>query len=149
MKQKPSGRPSSSEQTIRDIKRKTRKQHSAEEKIRIVLDSLRGEDSIAELCRREAIAQSLYYKWSKDFMEAGKKRRKRCDNGTILLTWPRLPGHPASALLRSESDQGTSSHPPARLSSTIANIRVIKVSSVIDSAELGAATPHRPYGFNE
>jgi len=62
MKQKPSGRVSSSEQTIRDIKRKTRKQYSAEEKIRIVLDGLRGEDSIAELCRREGIAQSLYYK---------------------------------------------------------------------------------------
>ena len=74
MRQKPSGRPSSSEQIIRDIKRKTRKQYGAEEKIRIVLDGLRGEDSIAELCRREGIAQSLYYKWSKDFMEAGKKR---------------------------------------------------------------------------
>jgi len=60
MKQKPSGRSASSEQTIRDIKRKTRKQYSAEEKIRIVLDGLRGEDSIAELCRREGIAQSLY-----------------------------------------------------------------------------------------
>ncbi len=71
MRQKPVGRPSSSEQIIRDIKRKTRKQYSAEEKIRIVLDGLRGEDSIAELCRREGIAQSLYYKWSKDFMEAG------------------------------------------------------------------------------
>ncbi|MDH3669278.1 MAG: IS3 family transposase [Paracoccaceae bacterium] len=74
MKQKRTGRPLSSEQIIRDIKRKTRKQYSAEEKIRIVLDGLRGEDSIAELCRREGIAQSLYYKWSKDFMEAGKKR---------------------------------------------------------------------------
>ncbi|MCH9004756.1 MAG: IS3 family transposase [Proteobacteria bacterium] len=74
MKQRPAGRPSSSETIIRDIKRKTRKQYSAEEKIRIVLDGLRGEDSIAELCRREGIAQSLYYKWSKDFMEAGKKR---------------------------------------------------------------------------
>ncbi len=51
-----------------------RKQYSAEEKIRIVLDGLRGEASIAELCRQEGIAQSLYYKWSKDFMEAGKKR---------------------------------------------------------------------------
>jgi len=60
MKQKPRGRTSSSEQIIRDIKRKTRKQYSAEEKIRIVLDGLRGEDSIAELCRREGIAQSLY-----------------------------------------------------------------------------------------
>jgi len=74
MKQKSAGRPSSSEQIIRDIKRKARKQYSAEEKIRIVLDGLRGEDSIAELCRREGIAQSLYDKWSKDFMEAGKKR---------------------------------------------------------------------------
>jgi transposase len=74
MKQRPAGRPSSSEKIIRDIKRKTRKQYGAEEKIRIVLDGLRGEDSIAELCRREGIAQSLYYKWSKDFMEAGKKR---------------------------------------------------------------------------
>ena len=74
MRQKPAGRQSSSERTINDIKRKTRKQYSAEEKIRIVLDGLRGEDSIAELCRREGIAQGLYYKWSKDFMEAGKKR---------------------------------------------------------------------------
>jgi transposase-like protein len=63
-----------SQQTVRDIKRMTRKQYSAEEKIRIVLDGLRGEDSIAELCRREGIAQSLYYKWSKDFMEAGRAR---------------------------------------------------------------------------
>jgi transposase len=60
MKQKPAGRVSSPEQAIRDIKRKTRKQYSAEEKIRIVLDGLRGEDSVAELCRREGIAQSLY-----------------------------------------------------------------------------------------
>ena len=64
----------SGERTIKDIKRKTRKQYSAEEKIRIVLDGLRGEDSIAELCRKEGISQGLYYKWSKDFMEAGKKR---------------------------------------------------------------------------
>ena len=74
MKHKPAGRVAPSERIIRDIKRKTRKQYSAEEKIRIVLDGLRGEDSIAELCRREGIAQSLYYTWSKDFMEAGKQR---------------------------------------------------------------------------
>ena len=73
MKQRPTGRPSS-EKIIRDIKRNTRKQYSAEEKIRIVLDGVRSEDSIAQRCRREGIAQSLYYKWSKDFMEAGKKR---------------------------------------------------------------------------
>jgi transposase len=64
----------SGKRTIKDIKRKTRKQYSAEEKIRIVLDGLRGEDSIAELCRKEGISQGVYYKWSKDFMEAGKKR---------------------------------------------------------------------------
>ena len=62
------------EKIVKDIKRATRKHYSSEEKIRIVLDGLRGEDSIAELCRREGIAQGIYYKWSKDFMEAGKKR---------------------------------------------------------------------------
>ena len=62
------------ERTVRDIRRKTRKQYSAEEKIRIVVSGLRGEDSIAELCRREGIAESLYYSWSKEFLEAGKKR---------------------------------------------------------------------------
>ena len=62
------------EKVIRDIRRRTRKQYSAEEKIRIVLSGLRGEDSIAELCRREGIAESLYYSWSKEFLEAGKKR---------------------------------------------------------------------------
>ncbi len=59
---------------VRGIKRKTRKHYSAEEKIRVVLAGLRGEDSIAELCRREGIAESLYYSWSKEFLEAGKKR---------------------------------------------------------------------------
>ena len=62
------------EQTVKEIKRATRKHHSAEEKIRIVLEGLRGEYSIAELCRREGIAESLYYSWSKEFLEAGKKR---------------------------------------------------------------------------
>ena len=63
-----------SEQVVKDIRRATRKQYSAEEKIRIVLDGLRGEYSIAELCRREGIAESLYYAWSKEFLEAGKRR---------------------------------------------------------------------------
>ena len=62
------------EQVIKDIRRATRRHFSAEDKIRVVLDGLRGEDSIAELCRKEGIAQSLYYTWSKEFMEAGKKR---------------------------------------------------------------------------
>jgi len=74
MRQK-SGTPKpSAEQVVKDIRRKTRKHHSAEEKIRIVLEGLRGEESIAELCRREGIAQSLYYAWSKEFLEAGKRR---------------------------------------------------------------------------
>jgi transposase len=62
------------ESTVREIRRKTRKKYSAEEKIRIVLEGLRGEDSIAELCRREGIHANLYYKWSKEFLEAGKQR---------------------------------------------------------------------------
>jgi transposase len=62
------------EQVVSDIRRATRRQFSAEEKIRIVLQGLRGEDSIAELCRREGISQNLYYRWSKEFLEAGKKR---------------------------------------------------------------------------
>ncbi|KCZ46730.1 hypothetical protein HY3_17150 [Hyphomonas pacifica] len=64
----------SAEQHIKSVKRRTRRKYSAEEKIRIVLEGMRGEHSIAELCRREGIAQSQYYSWSKDFMEAGKKR---------------------------------------------------------------------------
>jgi len=59
---------------ISDLKRKTRKSYNSEEKIRIIIDGMRGENSIAELCRKEAISQGIYYKWSKDFMEAGKKR---------------------------------------------------------------------------
>ena len=62
------------ERVVRDIRRRTRKQHSAEEKIRVVLEGLRGEDSIAELCRREGIATSVYCSWSKDFLDAGKRR---------------------------------------------------------------------------
>ncbi len=62
------------ERHVKDIRRKTRRKFSSEEKIRIVLEGLRGEYSIAELCRREGIAESLYYNWSKDFLEAGKKR---------------------------------------------------------------------------
>src|ERR1700732_112385 len=62
------------EKRVRDIRRATRRQYSAEEKIRIVIAGLRGEDSVAELCRKEGINQNLYYRWSRDFLEAGKKR---------------------------------------------------------------------------
>ncbi len=74
MRQKAKTRGSASEKLVKDIRRATRKQYSAEEKIRIILDGLRGEESIAALCRREGIAESLYYSWSKEFLEAGKKR---------------------------------------------------------------------------
>jgi transposase len=67
-------RPGSAAKTVRDIRRATRRKFSAEEKIRIVLEGLRGEETIAELCRKEGINQNLYYLCSKDFLEAGKKR---------------------------------------------------------------------------
>ncbi len=71
-KQRPEKEPA--EQVVKEIRRATRKHYSAEEKIRIVLEGLRGEDSIAELCRREGIPPNVYYRWSKEFLEAGKKR---------------------------------------------------------------------------
>lgn len=74
MKQKSMSSKDAADKSIRDIRRKTRKRRSPEEKIRIVLAGLRGEDSIAALCRREAIAESQYYSWSKEFLEAGRKR---------------------------------------------------------------------------
>ena len=73
-------RKNSSERLVRDIKRNTRRKYSSEEKIRIVIEGMRGEVSIAELCRKEGIAQNLYYRWSKDFMESG---RKRLDGNTM------------------------------------------------------------------
>ena len=74
MRQKSRTRQTGAAKAIKDIRRATREQYTAEEKIRIVPDGLRGEESIAELCRREGIAQSIYYKWSKEFLEAGKRR---------------------------------------------------------------------------
>lgn len=105
MNKKSGTKQSHGEKVVKDIRPATRKQYSAEEKIRIVLDGLKGEDSIAERCRREGIAQSLYYSWSKEFLEAGKKRlaeertagpihfilwRSRLQNGSgISQIWPR------------------------------------------------------------
>src|SRR5215210_4669049 len=74
MRQKSGPQKPAAEDTIKDIRRATRRQYGAEEKIRIVLEGLRGEESIAELCRREGIAASMYYGWSKEFLEADKKR---------------------------------------------------------------------------
>jgi len=74
MRRKAKGPKASADKVVKDIRRATRRQYNAEEKIRIVLEGLRGEDSIAVLCRREGINQNLYYRWSKEFLEAGKKR---------------------------------------------------------------------------
>src|SRR6187455_2078009 len=74
MRQKSGTQKASAEQVVKDIRRATRKQYGAEEKIRIVLEGLRGEENISELCRKEGIAQSMYYGWSKEFLEAGKRR---------------------------------------------------------------------------
>ena len=74
MKLKSNQLKATAERVVKDIRRATRRHYSTEDKIRIVLSGLRGEDSIAELCRKEGIAQGLYYSWSKEFLEAGKKR---------------------------------------------------------------------------
>ena len=74
MRQKQAVQKQSAEKTVRDIRRATRRQYSPEERIRIVLEGLRGEESIAALCRKEGINQNLYYRWAKEFLEAGKKR---------------------------------------------------------------------------
>ncbi len=74
IRQKAKGPKASAEKVVKDIRRATRRRYNAEEKIRIVVEGLRGEDSIATLCRREGINQNLYYRWSKEFLEAGKKR---------------------------------------------------------------------------
>ncbi len=68
------GKGAKPEQVVREIHRQTRRRFSVEEKVRIVLEGLRGEQSVAELCRREGLAPNLYYRWSKEFLEAGKKR---------------------------------------------------------------------------
>jgi len=76
------------EKTIHNIRRKTRKKYSAEDKIRVVLEGLRGETTIAELCRREGINSNLYYRWSKEFLEAGRQRlagntTREADSGEV------------------------------------------------------------------
>ena len=74
MKKKSDNSKDGADRLVKGIRRQTRKHYSTEEKIRIVLAGLRGEESIAALCRREGISESLYYKWSKEFLEAGKNR---------------------------------------------------------------------------
>jgi transposase len=90
MKQKSGSGKAPVEQVLKDIRRQTRRQYSAEEKIRIVLEGLRGEENISELCRREGIAASMYCGWSKEFLEAGKRRlagdKVRCSDAAQALT---------------------------------------------------------------
>ena len=88
MKQKSVPAKAPAEQVLKDIRRQTRRHYSAEDKIRIVLEGLRGEENISELCRREGIAASMYYGWSKEFLEAGKRR---------LAGGPRIALSPAFA----------------------------------------------------
>jgi transposase len=85
------------EAQVREIRRKTRRRYSAEEKIRIVLEGLKGEESIAELCRREGISPNLYYGWSKEFLEAGKKRLLGTRNARrAAARWCRCGGRTSS-----------------------------------------------------
>jgi transposase len=102
MKQKSGPDKAPAEQVLKDIRRKTRRQYSAEEKIRIVLEGLRGEENISELCRREGIAASMYYGWSKEFLEAGK-RRLRSGEPSSHHTGPRLPNARSTTLCEAAS----------------------------------------------
>ena len=88
---------SRSEAKVREIRRKTRRRFSSEEKIRVVLEGLRGEESIAELCRREGISPNLYYNWSKEFLEAGKRR--------LMGDTKREATNPEVSSLRQQNDQ--------------------------------------------
>ncbi len=90
-------KPETVETTVREIRRATRKKYSAEEKIRIVLEGLRGETGVRELCRREGIPTNLYYTWSKEFLEAGKQR--------LIGDTARQAGSREVADLRAEMEQ--------------------------------------------
>jgi transposase len=110
------------ERVVRDIRRATRKQHSAEEKIRIVLEGLRGEESIAALCRREGIAESLYYSWSKEFLEAGKRRLTGDTARAATTDEVKALRHEARALKEVVAEQAL-------------ELRLIKKSMIADGAD--------------
>ena len=110
------------ERVVRDIRRRTRKQHSAEEKIRIVLEGLRGEESIAALCRREGIAESLYYSWSKEFLEAGKRRLAGDTARAATTDEVKALRHEARALKEVVAEQAL-------------ELRLIKRSMIADGAD--------------
>jgi transposase len=115
--------PDGAEKLVRDIGRATRRKFSAEEKIRIVLDGLCGEDSIAELCRKEGIAQNIYHRWSKDFLEAGKKR--------VAGDTPREAASDEVKSLRAEAR-----HLKEALAEATLENRLLKKSMIADGGDL-------------
>ena len=108
MRQKSGQKKQPAEDAIRDIRRATRRHFSAEEKIRVVLEGLRGEESVAELCRREGIASSMYYGWSKEFLEAGKRRL--AGDTARAATSDESEGSPSRSAKQVEGGRGRS-HP--------------------------------------
>ena len=99
------------EKLVKDIRRRTRKKYSSEEKIRIVLEGMRGEASIAELCRREGLNQNVYYRWSKEFLEAGKQRlagdiKREASSSEVTGLCPLVPAAPAADRRRRENPAG-------------------------------------------
>ena len=123
MKQRSQTRQSGGTRAIKDIRRATRKQYSAEEKIRIVLDGLRGEETIAELCRREGIAQSIYYKWSKEFLEAGKRRLSGDTSRAATTSEVNALGHESRELKEVVAEQTL-------------ELRLLKKSMIGDGADI-------------
>ena len=122
------GKGASAEKTVREIQRRTRRRFSAEEKIRIVLEGLRGEESIATLCRREGVVANLYYRWSKEFLEAGKKR--------LLGDTQRAASSSEVADLRKEN---------ARLEELVAEtvLETALLHTELSHRELACCGPHR------
>lgn len=120
------GKGESAEKVVRDIQRKTRRRFSAEEKIRIVLEGLRGEESIAALCRREGLAPNLYYRWSKEFLEAGKKR--------LLGDTKREASAPEVKGLLDENDRLKHA-----LAETVLEVRLLKKSLVGSGSDDGTS----------
>ena len=125
-KEHPMGKGESAEKVVRDIQRKTRRRFSAEEKIRIVLEGLRGEESIAALCRREGLAPNLYYRWSKEFLEAGKKR--------LLGDTKREASAPEVKGLQDENDRLKHA-----LAETVLEVRLLKKSLVVFDSDDGTS----------
>ena len=116
------------EKVVKDIRRATRKHYSAEDKIRIVLDGLRGENSIAELCRREGIAQSMYYGWSKEFLEAGKRRLAGDTSRAATTDEVKNPRRESGALKEVVAEQAL-------------ELRLLKKSMIADGGRRGMRYP--------